>query len=922
MGAAALRIRPWTPERARDALSYCSPDCSYEDWIAFGQALHSEWPDETGLDLWCEWSSVAGSFPGRKDLEARWRGFRSGGGRTMAFVHGQAKARGWHDDARPVQIDPAEAERRRFERAERDARAAAECEAAHQKAAAQAVATWNAAAPAKDHPYLRAKGVKPHDTRIGRWDSVDQMTGEIRTLDEQALLIPARDFDERICTLEAILSQKLPDGRNKLFLRGGAKSGRFFRIGEAPVEWRGRQIFVLAEGFATGASIHECTRHQVIVCFDAGNLAPVARELRVRHPEAVILLAADNDQFGGRNTGVEAARKAAAEVGGLVAVPEFTDLDGNPKDFNDLHQREGAVAVIEQIVAGLRSEPIVLEPAAAPVAGDALLADLAQAVDETGPVLDLDVEPDADAQIVEFEHLLAGGSFVLTEPTIGDRASSRSSGLSARLQPAVMPIGADSRDGVSGTFPLTEMGNCHRVVAAHGDDLRFVPEAGAWLVWSGENWLWDTYGARVRGLIGRLAASIYADGADRFDDAEHFLKWARKSQEARTIRNVQVLLEDVADLRIPVAAIDGDPFLVGVDGARRVIDLRAGKCRAAERSDFVTRSLGVSEIGSAEQAIAWKRFLGDVFMNDADVLDWFKRFFGYCLTGCYGEQLFIFAHGSGSNGKSVLVKTMKSLSGEYCRTVAAGTLMEQKRGAGDASPDIADLAGARLLLASETSAGSAFDEQFLKGWTGGDPQVARKLYRDQFAFEPVGKLFIAGNYRPRIGGTDHAIWRRVRLLPFVRTFSDEEKDPTMLDKLRAELPHILAWAIEGCLDWQKRRLTDVPKAMKDAGRQYLVEQDILGEFLQEMTLSGPELRVTSKELFDCYRSWMMQCNLKPVSRQAFGRQLAERGFPSRHTNRGAVYDGLDLASWTGGVGGTYAERRDPAREAFSPPPPF
>lgn len=908
-----------TPERVASALSVLDAG-DRELWVRMAFSVKDAL-GEAGRDVWLDWSSTADNFDERAAL-ATWKSSKAGGAVRAGTLFFEARQRGWHDDARPVQIDPAEAERRRFERAERDARAAAECEAAHQKAAAQAVATWNAAAPAKDHPYLRAKGVKPHDTRIGRWDSVDHMTGEIRTLDEQALLIPARDFDERICTLEAILSQKLPDGRNKLFLRGGAKSGRFFRIGEAPVEWRGRQIFVLAEGFATGASIHECTRHQVIVCFDAGNLAPVARELRVRHPEAVILLAADNDQFGGRNTGVEAARKAAAEVGGLVAVPEFTDLDGNPKDFNDLHQREGAVAVIEQIVAGLRSEPIVLEPAAAPVAGDALLADLAQAVDETGPVLDLDVEPDADAQIVEFEHLLAGGSFVLTEPTIGDRASSRSSGLSARLQPAVMPIGADSRDGVSGTFPLTEMGNCHRVVAAHGDDLRFVPEAGAWLVWSGENWLWDTYGARVRGLIGRLAASIYADGADRFDDAEHFLKWARKSQEARTIRNVQVLLEDVADLRIPVAAIDGDPFLVGVDGARRVIDLRAGKCRAAERSDFVTRSLGVSEIGSAEQAIAWKRFLGDVFMNDADVLDWFKRFFGYCLTGCYGEQLFIFAHGSGSNGKSVLVKTMKSLSGEYCRTVAAGTLMEQKRGAGDASPDIADLAGARLLLASETSAGSAFDEQFLKGWTGGDPQVARKLYRDQFAFEPVGKLFIAGNYRPRIGGTDHAIWRRVRLLPFVRTFSDEEKDPTMLDKLRAELPHILAWAIEGCLDWQKRRLTDVPKAMKDAGRQYLVEQDILGEFLQEMTLSGPELRVTSKELFDCYRSWMMQCNLKPVSRQAFGRQLAERGFPSRHTNRGAVYDGLDLASWTGGVGGTYAERRDPAREAFSPPPPF
>lgn len=383
MGAAAVRIRPWTPERARDALSYCSPDCSYEDWIAFGQALHSEWPDETGLDLWCEWSSFADSFPGRKDLEARWRGFRSGGGRTMAFVHGQAKARGWHDDARPVQIDPAEAERRRVERAEREAQVDAELQVERAAAAERAAAIWGAAEPAVNHPYLDAKGILSHGTRVGRWDVVDRATGEVKTLDERALLIPAQDFDGRIWTLECILTEPLPDGRNKLFLRGGAKSGHFFRIGDRPVERHGRPIFVVSEGFATGASIHECTRHQVIVCFDAGNLAPVARELRVRHPEAVILLAADNDQFGARNSGMEAARKAAAEVGGLVALPEFADLDGNPTDFNDLHQREGAIAVIEQIVAGLKSEPIVPEPAAAPVAGDALLADFEQAMDET-----------------------------------------------------------------------------------------------------------------------------------------------------------------------------------------------------------------------------------------------------------------------------------------------------------------------------------------------------------------------------------------------------------------------------------------------------------------------------------------------------------------------------------------------------------
>lgn len=376
----AMAFQQDTPERVASALSILDAG-DRELWVRMAFAVKDAL-GEAGRDVWLDWSRTADNFDERAAL-ATWKSSKAGGAVRAGTLFFEARQRGWHDDARPVQVDPAEAERRRVERAERDARAAAELEAQRAAAAERAAAIWGAAEPAVSHPYLDAKGILSHGTRVGRWDVVDRATGEVKTLDERALLIPAQDFDGRIWTLECILTEPLPDGRNKLFLRGGAKSGHFFRIGDRPVERHGRPIFVVSEGFATGASIHECTRHQVIVCFDAGNLAPVARELRVRHPEAVILLAADNDQFGARNSGMEAARKAAAEVGGLVALPEFADLDGNPTDFNDLHQREGAIAVIEQIVAGLKSEPIVPEPAAAPVAGDALLADFEQAMDET-----------------------------------------------------------------------------------------------------------------------------------------------------------------------------------------------------------------------------------------------------------------------------------------------------------------------------------------------------------------------------------------------------------------------------------------------------------------------------------------------------------------------------------------------------------
>ncbi|WP_246265288.1 PriCT-2 domain-containing protein [Aromatoleum diolicum] len=377
----AVTYPPDTPERVASALSFL--DASDRDtWVCMSFATKDAL-GEAGRDVWMEWARSAENFDER-GADATWRSAKVGGQVRAASLFHAARQAGWRDDSRRVAIDPAEAERRGAERAERDARAAAEVKAERKEAAARAVAIWNAAKQVTYNAYLRAKGIRPHGTRVGPWEAIDRLTGEVKILDDAALLIPAQDFDGQIWTIEAVLSEKLPDGRNKLFLRGGAKAGRFFRIGDRPVERQGRPIYVLAEGFATGASIHECTGHHVLVAFDCGNLAPVARELRRRHPEATILFAADNDQFTPRNPGVDAARKAAAEVGGLLAVPQFASLDGDPTDFNDLHQREGAVQVIEQVVAGLKSGRVEPEAEAAP-AGDERRPGFAQVLEETEP---------------------------------------------------------------------------------------------------------------------------------------------------------------------------------------------------------------------------------------------------------------------------------------------------------------------------------------------------------------------------------------------------------------------------------------------------------------------------------------------------------------------------------------------------------
>lgn len=242
----------------------------------------------------------------------------------------------------------------------------AEERAAHEAARAEANRIWEAARDATEHPYLKRKGVRAHGLRIGTWEKINTATGEIRIISKLALLVPIRDAKKQIHSLQAIFpNDKNALGRDKDYLSGGEKRGLFYSIGK-PVVVDGKLVIIICEGYATGATVHECTGHAVIVAFDAPNLLEVAKAMRARFADATIILAADNDRWTltpVENPGVTAARAAADAVGGLVAVPEFADLSGHPTDFNDLQRLEGPEAVAGAI-------DVVLHPPPAPPPDD------------------------------------------------------------------------------------------------------------------------------------------------------------------------------------------------------------------------------------------------------------------------------------------------------------------------------------------------------------------------------------------------------------------------------------------------------------------------------------------------------------------------------------------------------------------------
>ena len=414
-------------------------------------------------------------------------------------------------------------------------------------------------------------------------------------------------------------------------------------------------------------------------------------------------------------------------------------------------------------------------------------------------------------------------------------------------------------------------------------------------------------GAVVRGLATKLPGQIYSEGGLHLAEAEYFAKWSRTSQKERTVLATVSLLQDFETIRLPLALVDADLFKVGFDNAREVIDLRTGKSRPALQSDLITKSLSVDLMGNSAKAIRWQAFLTQIFGDDVELIDWLKRWCGYLLTGSTAEQIFIFCFGLGANGKSVLADILRFILADYARAIASETLTESKRAAGSATPDLAELIGARLAMSAETEDGAALAESLIKSLVSGDTMTVRKLYTAPVQFTPQFKLMMLGNHKPIIKGNDYGIWRRVLLIPFRRTFKPEERDKELLNKLKAEAPHILAWMVEGCMDWQERGLSDTPKTIQEATGNYQVEQDLIGKWLSECCNQSPSAETSSTEIYINYKNWCIDNGLRPSSNIALGRRLGERGYKCRSSNGKSLWAGITINTDIPSPNSTYSE---------------
>lgn len=415
-----------------------------------------------------------------------------------------------------------------------------------------------------------------------------------------------------------------------------------------------------------------------------------------------------------------------------------------------------------------------------------------------------------------------------------------------------------------------------KVVLRQRGRLRYVPEQQRWLVWDNARWVPD---------VGLLAQDVCKHELRRVANAVRLHGASPKEQTASEkiavaicasakVPSVLSLVQSDRAVAVPVTALDHDAWTLNTPAG--LIDLRIGALRPADPDALCTRQTAVPA-DFAGECPQWRQFLRDATGGDTSLQLYLQRLAGYCLTGSTREQQLTFIWGDGGNGKSIFLNVLAGILGDYSRVSSMDTFTASY---GDKhSADIAMLAGARLVAASETGAGKRWDEARVKSLTGGEPVSARFMRQDFFTFLPSFKLVFVGNHKPEIRDIDAAMRRRIQMVPF--THKPRVIDKELAAKLRQEWPAILAWAVEGCLRWQQDGLAPPPAVLAET-EAYFAGEDVIGRFIEECCDVSAEYASLSQDLWVVWLEWAHTNRERSQTMKWFGGQMMTRFTPWRH----------------------------------------
>jgi P4 family phage/plasmid primase-like protien len=447
------------------------------------------------------------------------------------------------------------------------------------------------------------------------------------------------------------------------------------------------------------------------------------------------------------------------------------------------------------------------------------------------------------------------------------------------------------------TFPRTDFGNAERLAYHYGADIKYVFDWREFVVWDGRRWARDrTFEVNRRAIT--VTRMMYEGNEDD-------RKWAHESESSGKHAAVVNLVREQAGIAILPERLDADPLLLNVHNG--VLDLRTGRLLPHDRRHIMMKLADVHFEPKAK-CPKWIKFLNRIFDNNQRLISYIQRAAGYSLTGDVSEHVLFLLYGTGRNGKSTFILTLQSLMGDYSQTTSSEVLMfhGKKLDAGQQSA-IATLKGARFVTAGETEEDGILSESVAKQLTKGDIIQAKFMGKDVFEYLPSHKLWMPTNHRPKTRGSDAGLWSMLKPIPFTVTIPVEERDRTLPAQLSVERSGILNWALDGCLEWQKKRLGQPPE-IDDAISAYRKAMDTLQPFIDECCEIAPFERVKISALRTAYEMWCKESSKDAVSQKKFGLMLEEK-FPAGSDGSARFRSGLKLkAEWRKDVEHSERER--------------
>ncbi|MFE2245235.1 phage/plasmid primase, P4 family [Streptomyces lavendulae] len=435
------------------------------------------------------------------------------------------------------------------------------------------------------------------------------------------------------------------------------------------------------------------------------------------------------------------------------------------------------------------------------------------------------------------------------------------------------------------TYGESDAMNAHALVAWSDGRIKYAPGLG-FHVWNGVTWERSEH--KVRQEIHRMGAALVL--SNNAKEARGFTMTSR-------IDALMTELRSVPSVYVDADAFDARPELLSFRNG--VVDLRSGALRPHDKNDMLTVSLPL-EYDDLAQCPRWTQFLTEIFPGNPDLVGYMQRLTGYGITGNTSEQCFAVLYGKGANGKSVFTETLTTVFGSITKTTPFATF--EDKGSGGIPNDIAALRGARLVMASEGESGKAMSEAVLKRVTGKDKVTARFLRQEFFTFAPTFLIMLATNHKPSFKGQDEGLWRRVKLIPFVRYFAPSERDYDLDRKLLAESAGIVAWAVRGAVEWYRSGLGD-PESITSATREYRATSDALAGFFSSdsempaVLVKDPNAVMLGADAFNAYLDWCEAENLpgkERWTRRTFFAAMEERGVTRKRVAKGNALVGVRL----------------------------